>query len=60
MINPNLIYLRAFVPEGKIGLVKIGQAVRVYLDSNPNQPLEAEVTDDRYGGRLHAGKHVFS
>ncbi|HQX54554.1 MAG TPA: efflux RND transporter periplasmic adaptor subunit [Pyrinomonadaceae bacterium] len=44
LINPNLIYLRAFVPEGKIGLVKIGQAVRVYLDSNPNQPLEAEVT----------------
>ncbi len=44
MINPDLIYLRAFVPEGKIGLVKIGQAARVYLDSNPNQAFEAEVS----------------
>lgn len=44
LINPDLIYLRAFVPESQIGRVKIGQSARVYLDSNPNQPLEAEIS----------------
>jgi len=31
------------VPEGEIGKVKLDQPARVYLDSNPNQPLEAYV-----------------
>lgn len=44
LFNPNLIYLRAFVPEGDIGRVRIGQPARVYLDSSPDQPFEAEVT----------------
>jgi HlyD family secretion protein len=38
------VYLRGFVPEGQIGKVKVGQAARVYLDSNPNAPLEAYVS----------------
>jgi HlyD family secretion protein len=38
------VYLRAFIPEGEIGRVRAGQAARVYLDSNPNQPLEAVVS----------------
>src|SRR2546426_8036938 len=37
------VYLRGFVPEGEIGRVKIGQAARVYLDSKPDQPVEAYV-----------------
>jgi HlyD family secretion protein len=37
------VYLRGFVPEGEIGKVKVGQPARVYLDSNPNQPIEAYV-----------------
>ncbi len=41
---PNQIYLRAFVPEGDIGRVKIGQPVRIYLDSSPDQPVEGVVT----------------
>ncbi|MEP6945909.1 MAG: HlyD family efflux transporter periplasmic adaptor subunit [Acidobacteriota bacterium] len=44
LIDPSAIYLRAFVPEGDIGKVKLGQAARVYIDSNPNQPLEATVS----------------
>lgn len=44
LVNLNAVYLRAFVPEGEIGRVKIGQPVRVYLDSNPNQPIDAEVS----------------
>lgn len=43
LINPKEIYLRAYVTEADIGRVKLGQAARVYLDSNPTQPLEAVV-----------------
>lgn len=44
LVNLNAIYLRGFVPEGQIGNVKIGQPVRVFLDSDSNHPLDAEVT----------------
>src|SRR6202034_1688172 len=37
------VYLRGFVPEGQIGKVKLGQPARIYLDSSPKSPLEAEV-----------------
>ena len=43
VVNFNAVYLRAFVPESEIGKVKIGQTARVFLDSSPNQPIEAEV-----------------
>ncbi|MBX7173385.1 MAG: HlyD family efflux transporter periplasmic adaptor subunit [Pyrinomonadaceae bacterium] len=43
IVNFNMVYLRAYVPESEIGKVKIGQAARVFLDSNPNQPIDAEV-----------------
>lgn len=38
------VYLRGFIPEGEIGKVKVGQPARVYLDSNPDKPLEAYVS----------------
>ena len=44
MLDLNKIYLRGFVPEGDIGRVKLGQTARVYLDSNPRQPIEAVVS----------------
>jgi HlyD family secretion protein len=43
LLDLSKIYLRGFIPEGKIGCVKIGQAARVYLDSEPNKPLDAYV-----------------
>lgn len=43
LLNLNQVYLRGFVPEGEIGKVKIGQSAHVYLDSNPNQPIDAYV-----------------
>ncbi|HEX2492087.1 MAG TPA: HlyD family efflux transporter periplasmic adaptor subunit [Blastocatellia bacterium] len=43
IVNLSNVYLRAFIPEGEIGRVRAGQAARVYLDSNPKQPLEAVV-----------------
>ncbi len=43
IVNLSNVYLRAFIPEGEIGRVRAGQTARVYLDSNPKQPLEAVV-----------------
>jgi HlyD family secretion protein len=43
IVNLSNVYLRAFIPEGEIGRVRAGQSARVYLDSNPKQPLEAVV-----------------
>jgi HlyD family secretion protein len=43
LLDLSKIYLRGFIPEGKIGRVKIGQAAHVYLDSDPNKPLDAYV-----------------
>jgi HlyD family secretion protein len=43
MVDPEHLYLRGFVPEGQIGLVKVGQRAEVYLDSAPGEPIEAEV-----------------
>jgi HlyD family secretion protein len=44
LVNLAEVYLRAFVPEGQIGHVRVGQPARVYLDSAPTRPLEAQVT----------------
>lgn len=44
LIDLTRVYLREFIPEGQIGSVKLGQPARVYLDSNPNRPLDAYVS----------------
>lgn len=44
LVDLSRVYLRGFVPEGRIGAVKVGQPARVYLDSNPNAPIEAAVS----------------
>jgi HlyD family secretion protein len=44
LLDLTKVYLRGFVPEGEIGRVQIGQPARVYLDSNPNQPIDAFVS----------------
>lgn len=43
LVNLGEVYLRAFVPEGQIGRVRIGQPARVYLDSAPSTPIDAQV-----------------
>src|SRR5439155_1372006 len=35
LVNLAEVYLRAFVPEGQIGRVRLSQPARVYLDSDP-------------------------
>jgi HlyD family secretion protein len=44
LLDLNKVYLRGFVPEGEIGKVKVGQAARVYLDSDPRKPVDAYVS----------------
>ncbi len=43
IVNLNTVYLRGYVPEGSIGKVRVGQAAKIFLDSNPGQPLTATV-----------------
>jgi HlyD family secretion protein len=43
LLNLGEVYLRAYVPEGEIGRVRVGQPARVYLDSAPTTPIEAVV-----------------
>ena len=44
LLDLSKVYLRGFIPEGQIGNVKVGQAARVYLDSKPNEPIDALVS----------------
>jgi HlyD family secretion protein len=44
LVDLSRVYLRGFVPEGRIGEVKVGQPARVYLDSDPERPIEAVVS----------------
>jgi HlyD family secretion protein len=44
LLDLSKVYLRGYVPEGQIGNIKIGQPARVYLDSDPNQPIDAYVS----------------
>jgi HlyD family secretion protein len=43
LLNLSEVYLRAFVPEGQIGRVRINQPARVFLDSSPTKPVDAYV-----------------
>lgn len=43
LLNLSKVYLRGFIPEGEIGKVKVGQPAHIFLDSNPNQPLDGYV-----------------
>lgn len=43
VVNLNDVYLRGYIPEGRIGEVKVGQKAKVFLDSDPTHPIEAQV-----------------
>src|SRR5262249_47348340 len=44
LLDLSKVYLRGCVPEAQIGTVNIGQPAFVYLDSNPNEPIDAFVS----------------
>ncbi|MBV8832234.1 MAG: HlyD family secretion protein [Acidobacteriaceae bacterium] len=43
LLDLSKVYLRGYVPEGQIGKVALNQQARVYLDSNPSEPIPAYV-----------------
>jgi HlyD family secretion protein len=43
VIDPDDVFMRGFIPEGRIGEVTVGQSAQVFLDSFPDRPLEAQV-----------------
>jgi HlyD family secretion protein len=43
MVDLTKLYLRGFIPEGNVGMVKVGQPAQVFLDSRPNDAITAEV-----------------
>lgn len=44
VLNPQAVYLRAYIPEGDIGKIYTGQPAKVFLDSDPDRPLLAKVS----------------
>jgi HlyD family secretion protein len=43
LVDLSKVYLRGFVPEGRIGAIKVGQPAHVFIDSSPNQAIDASV-----------------
>lgn len=43
LLDQNTVYLRGYIPEGKIGKVRVGQQAKVFLDSAPQEALTAHV-----------------
>lgn len=44
VLNPQAVYLRAYVPEGDLGKIYVGKAAQVFLDAKPDQPLPARIS----------------
>jgi HlyD family secretion protein len=44
LLDLSKMYLKGYVPEGQIGNIQIGQPARIYLDSNPDRPIDAYVS----------------
>ncbi len=45
LVDPDDLWLRVYIPEAEIGLVKIGQPAAVTVDSFPNRKFEGKVTE---------------
>ncbi len=43
VIDPKAVYLRAYVPEGDLSKIHIGQTARILLDTDNKQPLLAKI-----------------
>jgi HlyD family secretion protein len=44
VINPQAVYLRAYVPEGDLSKIYVGKPARVLLDSATQQALPAKIS----------------
>lgn len=44
LIDLNKVYLRAYVPEGQVGRIRLGQKAKVFLDSSPDKAFEGKIS----------------
>ena len=44
LLDLSKVYLRAYVAEGDIGRVRIGQKAQVFLDAKPTKPFEGRIS----------------
>jgi len=45
LINLDTVFLRAYVPDGEIGQVRLNQRALVYYDSNPKHGVEGKIIE---------------
>lgn len=45
IIDLNKVYLRAYIPDAKVGRVRVGQKANVFLDASPKTPLPSHVIE---------------
>lgn len=45
LIDLDKVYLRAYLPEGDVGKVRVGDSAEVFLDSFPGKPLTGKVIE---------------
>lgn len=45
VLDYSKVYMRAYVPEGGIGAVRVGQAAKVFLDAMPGKPFTGRVIE---------------
>lgn len=45
LIDLDQVYLRAFLPEARIGKVRVGDNAEVYIDSFPDKPFKGKVIE---------------
>ncbi len=44
VLDPNAVYMRAYIPEGDLGKIRVGQTGRVFLDSSSKHPYHAHIS----------------
>ncbi len=45
LIDLDKVYLRGFVPEAQIGMIRVGDTAKIFLDSFPDKSFEGEVIE---------------
>ena len=58
LILPQHLWVRVYVPEPWLGLIKIGDQVRVRVDSFPGKDFHGTVEQINRAGRIHAAQRA--
>jgi HlyD family secretion protein len=55
LVNPNDIWLRVFIPEDQLGRVRLGQSVRITVDTFPGRAFAGRVSEIRHQAEFTPG-----